>query len=201
MVTLEDTPSTKVRRFLTIYTDNDFQSTVDSNQSDDEKIKNLARAGSAMSNNSSISIEEEEVFSDSSVEDLDPYLVVDIQSLPSQIPAPQLVQCVHRTYNDRNGSEEALHECLLHEAVEEVEEEEEVGDEVQSGWVITHTLEEIKCLYVNLKGCKSAGYPSSFPVSLPKDETQMLDTKEPVGDFLNFVLRDKTLSQSEHVYR
>ncbi|KAL5255186.1 hypothetical protein ACHWQZ_G014577 [Mnemiopsis leidyi] len=190
---LEDTPSTKVRRFLSLHTDIDTPLPANSNQSDDEKIKNLNRSGSAMSNTTSISIEEEEVCSDSSFEDPDPYLVVDIQSLPSQYPAPQLTEgSTPRTeVRDEEDEEE---ECLLHRLDEEEE-------EVQTGWVITHTLEDLKSLYLNLKGCKSAGYPSSFPVTFPKQEMHLLESKEHVGDFLNFVLRDKTLSQSEHVYR
>ena len=197
ITSLEDTPSTKVRRFLSIYTDNDIPPPINSNQSDDEKIKNLNRSGSSMSNTTSISIEEEEGYSDSSFEDPDPYLVVDIQSLPSQFPAPQLIQGSNLPDEMREEEEE---ECLLHR-VDEEEEEEEGEEEVQTGWVITHTLEDLKCLYLNLKGCKSAGYPSSFPVPIPKHEIQLLESKEHVGDFLNFVLRDKTLSQSEHVYR
>ena len=203
VASLEDTPSTKVRRFLSIYTDDDIPPPMDSNQSDDEKIKNLStsRCGSTMSNTTSISIDEEGVLSDSSLEDLDPYLVVDIQSLPSQFPANQLAQAAHQADVNAGVVREEAQECLLHAVEEEGEDDVEVEEEVQTGWIITHTLEEMKILYLNLKGCKSAGYPSSFPVPIPKDSTQMLDSKEHVGDFLNFVLRDKTLSQSEHVYR
>ena len=195
---LEDTPSTKVRRYLSIYTDDDVPPLLDSNQSDDEKLRNLSRCGSAMSNTTSISIDEEGVLSDSSFEDPEPYLVVDIQSLPSQVPAPQLFQGNNQTA-DNLGENGDSQDYLLDRVEEDDEMEEE--EEVQSGWVITHTLDEIKSLYINLKGCKSAGYPSTFPVLTPKDGAQLEDSKELVGDFLNFVLRDKTLSQSEHVYR
>lgn len=201
---LEDTPSTKVRRYLSIYTDDDIPPLLDSNQSDDEKLRNLSRCGSAMSNTTSISIDEEGVLSDSSFEDPEPYLVVDIQSLPSQVPAPQLFQANNQTADNlgENGKDDSQ-EYLLGRVEEDEEEGEEMEpeEEVQSGWVITHTLDEIKNLYINLKGCKSAGYPCTFPVLTPKDGAQMEESKELVGDFLNFVLRDKTLSQSEHVYR
>lgn len=214
LVPEEDTPSLKVKKFLSIYANEDEPSQpmqnepipppppsflnsnettsvhcINPNQSDDEKLRNLNRSGGTTSNNTSISLEED-AFSDSSLEDTDPYLVVDIQSLPSQSPAPQLLESL--TQPDGPG---------LYQGEEGGVEEEDDCDEIRTGWVITHTLEEVKMLYLNLRGCKSAGYPSSFPVPLPKDSSQLRESMEHTSDFLNFVLRDKTLSQSEHVYR
>lgn len=98
----EDTPSTKVRRYLSFYSFLD-RGQVTSNQSDDAKLARLStpRTPSSLSTATSISlIEEEEGLSDSSVEELDPYLVVDIQSLSSQSPAAELAN--RRLFSDQD---------------------------------------------------------------------------------------------------
>ena len=207
----QDSPSTKVRKFLSGYTD---AVSLSSNQCDDDKLRALNKCGSPDSLSDSISIEG--YSSDSSLEDQDPYLVVDIQSLTSLMPAPQLVEGAKQLSRDntsRDYKKEVEYECEACQAdtqtdqqTEELTDEQsdgqtEVDAEVQTGWIITQTLEQTKHLYLSLRGCKSAGYPPSFPVTLPKDEAQALNSKEHVSDFLNYILRDKTLSQSEQVYR
>ena len=228
----QDTPSEKVRRYLTEYT----AETTSNNQCDDDKLRALNRGSSVGSNvdshadsnvDSNVDINEDSnldcrresssswVYTNedsssesSSSDDKDPYLVIEIQSMPSGSAAPQLLEGA-RQASLENTTEyvEMCDVCQMHRETDEesdkpVENEEnECDSEIQTGWIVTQPWEQVKHLYLSLRGCKAAGYPPSFPVSLPKDDSQISASKEHVADFLNFVLRDKTLSQSEQVYR